>query len=114
VWARKSLSEIEIRNRVQARRARFGPVPAILKPWQLIVATIALAGAVALWIQACRPSQPSAAPASPTPAAILPVPAPDESVPAPDESVPTGEEESVPAPEESAPTPDESEPTPEP
>jgi hypothetical protein len=29
-----------------------------------IGAAIALAGVVALWIQACRPSQPSAAPAS--------------------------------------------------
>ena len=102
MWALKSISEIA----AQDRRARFGPVPAILKPWQLIVATIALAGAVALWIQACRPSQPSAAPASPTPAAISPVPAPDESVPTPDESVltpeesvPTEEEESVPTPE---------------
>ena len=42
-----------------------------------IGAAIALAGVVALWIQACRPSQPSAAFASPTPA-------PDESAPTPE------------------------------
>ena len=82
-----------------------------------IGAAIALAGVVALWIQACRPSQPSAAPANP-PAAISPVPTPEESVrtleesvPAPQESAPPPEE-SVPAPEESAPAPEESVPTP--
>ena len=89
-----------------------------------IGAAIALAGVVALWIQACRPSQPSAAPANP-PAAISPVPTPpespavtspapilEESVPAPEESVPAPEE-SAPAPEESAPAPEESAPAPE-
>jgi len=76
-----------------------------------IGAAIALAGVVALWIQACRPSQPSAAPANP-PAAISPVPTPPESpavtspAPTPEESVRTPEE-SVPAPEESVPTPEE-------
>ena len=89
-----------------------------------IGAATALAGVVALWIQACRPSQPSAAPANP-PAAISPVPTPPESpavtspAPAPEESVRTPEEsaptleESVPAPEESVPAPEESAPTPE-
>src|SRR4029453_4252540 len=55
-------------------------------PW--IGAAIALAGVVALWIQACRPSQPSAAPANPL-AAISPVPTPEELVPTLEESVPT-------------------------
>jgi hypothetical protein len=55
-----------------------------LKRWHLIAAAIVLVGVVAPWIQACRPSQPSAAFASPTPA-------PDESAPTPDESAPTPE-----------------------
>jgi cytoskeletal protein RodZ len=89
-----------------------------------IGAAIAFAGVVALWIQACRPSQPSAAPANP-PTAISPVPTPaespavtppartpEESARTPEESVRTLEE-SVPAPEESVPAPEESAPTPE-
>src|SRR4029453_4195329 len=55
-----------------------------VKRWHLIAAAIALVGVVAPWIQACRPSQPSAAFASPTPATISPVAAPEESVPAPE------------------------------
>ena len=84
-----------------------------LKRWHLIAAAIALVGVVAPWIQACRPSQPSAAFASPTPATISPVAVPEESVLTPDESLATPDE-SVPAPEESALTPEESAPTPEP
>ena len=78
-----------------------------------IGAAIALAGVVALWIQECRPSQPSAAPANP-PAAISPVPTPQESPavtstsPTPEELVPTLEE-SVPPLEESVPPLEESE-----
>jgi outer membrane biosynthesis protein TonB len=96
-----------------------------LKRWHLIAAAIALIGVVAPWLQACRPSQPSAAFGSPTPATIWPVaapeespPAPEESSPAPEESPPTPEEsvltpeESVLTPEESAPTADESVPQP--
>jgi hypothetical protein len=94
------------------------------KPVHWIGAAIALAGVVALWIQACRPSQPSAAPANPptaistaptppeSPAVTSPAPTPEKSVRTPEESVPTLEE-SVPAPEESAPAPEESVPTPE-
>ena len=103
-----------------------------------IGAAIALAGVVALWIQACRPSQPSAAPANPpaaispvptppeSPAVTSPAPTPEESVRTPEESVPTLKEsvptleesvptleESAPAPEESAPPPEESVPAPE-
>jgi hypothetical protein len=84
-----------------------------LKRWHLIAAAIALVGVVAPWIQACRPSQPSAAFASPTPATISPVATPEESAPTADESVPAPEE-SLAAPEESVLTPDESAPTPEP
>ena len=85
-----------------------------LKRLHLIAAAIALVGVVSPWIQACRPSQPSAAFASPTPATISPVAAPEESALTPDESVPAPEEslaapeESVPAPDESVLTPDES------
>jgi hypothetical protein len=84
-----------------------------LKRWHLIAAAIALVGVVAPWIQACRPSQPSATFASPTPATISPVATPEESAPTADESVPAPEE-SLAAPEESVLTPDESAPTPEP
>src|SRR4026208_2616400 len=70
-----------------------------------IGAAIALAGMVALWIQACRPSHPSAAPANP-PTAISTVPTPPES-PAVTSAAPPPEE-SVPTPEESAPAPEES------
>jgi len=91
-----------------------------LKRLHWIGAVIGLASVVALWIQACRPSQPSAAPANP-PAAISPVPTElptvtspaataEESVPPLEDSAPTPEE-AVPPPEEAGPAPEESAPT---